>query len=547
MSINNLYDIGRTALNAAQFGLEVTGNNIANVNTPHYSRQRVVFGPGVSVSIGGVPFGSGVSVEGVERIYDPFLGFQTNSAYAAAEDYNLREQIYTRFESLLYPSEESNLGSLMDDFFHAWQDLSLNPSGAPERNVVLARAEELAAAIRGLNRSLESEIDYMNSLLEGYQEEVNRLSREIAALNSEILRVTGADSPPNDLLDQRDGLIKELSGYLNVTVIGSDSGAVSVLAAGGQPLVEDGHVHPVELVKDVSRNDFYRLSVLGRDITEEIQGGRIHGVLEAREHLSRFQDDLDSLAASLVKEVNQIHSSGYDLGGDTGRDFFGPLSVSGTPSSTNQGGGEFTLQEIADPSLLTLDEYEIRFTTFNTFAILNVTDQTIVASGLHYSSGSPIEFDGIRVALSSLGGPPASGDSFRVNVGDGMARDIAVALQDPLHIAAAQDPDALPGDNRNALALAALQNETVLENGTTSLGGFYQSLVADAGSLVLDASRMADAKEVLYESMEAYRQSVSGVSLEEEELRLLMFQNAYQAAARYLQVVEETMDSLFDL
>ncbi len=547
MSINNLYDIGRTALNAAQFGLEVTGNNIANVNTPNYSRQRAVYGPGVSVSIGGVPFGTGVSILGVERIYDPFLGFQTNSAFAAAEDYAMREQIYTRIESLLYPSDESNLGALMDDFFHAWQDLSLNPSSLPERNVVLARAEELAAAFRSLNSSLQSEIAYFNSQMEGYQQEVNRLGEEIAGLNREILRNTGSQSPPNDLLDQRDRLVQELSGYLNVTVIGQPSGAVTVLAAGGQPLVEDGQFHSLELLKDVSNNDFYRLSVLGTDITEDIQAGRVRGVLEARDQVSRFQDDLDRLAAALVKEVNLLHASGYDLGGATGRDFFAPLSVSCGPSSANHGGADCILREVTDASLLTLDDYEIRFTAPDTFSIVNVTDEATVAGGLAYSSGSPIEFEGIRVVLADAGGAPSAGDIFRVSVTDGMAREIDVALDDPLEIAAAQDPDALPGDNRNALALASLKNENVLANGTTSLGGFYQSLVADAGSLVLDAGRMADAKKVLYESMDAYRQSVSGVSLEEEELRLLMFQNAYQAAARYLQVVDEMMDHLFEI
>jgi flagellar hook-associated protein 1 FlgK len=547
VSINNLYDIGRTALNAAQFGLEVTGNNIANVNTPNFSRQRAVFGPGVSVSIGGVPFGTGVSILGVERIYDPFLGFQTNSAFAAAEDYAMREQIYTRIETLLYPSDESNLGALMDDFFNAWQDLSLNPSSLPERNVVLARAEELATAFRSLNSSFQSEIDYFNSLLEGYQNEINRLGEEIAGLNREILRSTGSDSPPNDLLDQRDRLVKELSGYLNVTVIGQESGAVTVLAAGGQPLVEDGQFHPLELVKDASRNDFYRLSVLGTDITENVQAGRIKGVLEAREQVTRLQDDLDLLAAGLVKEVNILHASGYDLGGATGRDFFAPLGVSCDPSAVNRGGADCTLREVTDASLLTLDDYEIRFTAPDTFSIVNVTDQVTVASGLAYSSGSPIEFEGIRLVFTDAGGAPAAGDSFRVSVTDGMAREIDVALEDPLEIAAAQEPAALPGDNRNALALASLKNESVLADGTASLGGFFHSLVADVGSLVLDAGRNADAKQVLYESMEAYRQSVSGVSLEEEELRLLMFQNAYQAAARYLQVVDEMIDHLFEL
>ncbi len=547
MSVNHLYSIGRSALNAAQYGLEVTGNNVANVNTPNYSRQRVVYGPGVAVSIGGVPFGTGVSIEEVQRIYDPFLGYQTNNAHGAAEDYSLREQIYTRLESVLYPSDESNLGTLMDDFFNAWQDLSVNPSGTPERNVVLAKGEELTAAFHSLNRSMQGEVDYANTLLEGYRDTVNGLSEQIARLNREILRSNSAHSAPNDLLDQRDGLLKELSGYLNVTVIEQESGAVTVLAAGGPALVEDGNVYSLELEEDDSGTGFYNPSVLGQDLTEEIQAGKIHGVLEAREELSRLQDGLDRLAASVVKEVNRIHGAGYDLNGDTDRDFFQPLGVSASGLSTNQGGAGFTLREITDPALLTLDDYELRFTAADTFDIINTTDGTTVASGLSYAAGSDIEFDGIHVVLSDVDGSPAAGDRFRISVTDGMARDIGMALEAPEQIAAAEDPDALPGDNRNALALADLRNAKVVNEGTTSLGGFYQSLVGDVGSLVSDAGRMADAKEVLYDSLEAYRQSVSGVSLQEEELRLLSFQNAFQAAARYLQVVDEMMDDLFEI
>jgi flagellar hook-associated protein 1 FlgK len=547
VSINQLYHIGRSALTGAQYGLEVTGNNIANVNTPNYSRQRVTFGPGVAVSIGGIPFGTGVSIEGVERIYDPFLGYQTNLAYGAAEDYSLREQIYTRIESQLYPSDESNLGTLMDGFFNAWQDLSVNPSGAAERNVVLAKGEELTATIRSLNQSLESEVAYANTLMEGYRDEVNRLSEEIARLNNEILRTSGANSSANDLLDQRDALVRELSGHLNVTVFEEQSGTITVLAAGGQALVQDDNAYSLDLFQDSAESEFYHLSVLGKDITEQIQGGKINGLLEAQDHLVQFQEDLDRLAASLVNELNQIHAAGYDLGGVTGRDFFEPLQVSANPFSVNAGGTGFTFQEIADPSALTLDDYEIRFTAADTFDIVNVSEGTTVASGLTYTSGSNIDFEGIRVVLSDVDGGPAAGDRFRISVTDGMAGQIRVALDDPNHIAAAEDPDALPGDNRNALALADLRNAKVLDDGTTSLGGFYQTIASDVGLLVMDASRMADAKDVLYESMESYRQSVSGVSLEEEELKLLLFQNAYQAAARFLQVVEDMMDNLFEL
>ena len=196
---------------------------------------------------------------------------------------------------------------------------------------------------------------------------------------------------------------------------------------------------------------------------------------------------------------------------------------------------------------MTLDDYEIRFTDSNTFDIVNTTQGTVVVSGQGYASGTPIDFEGLRVVLADQAGTPAAGDRFRVSVTQDAARAMRVNIQDPGLIAAAQDPDALPGDNRNALAIADLRNATVVDGGTTTFSGFYQSLIGRVGSEVQDATRKAEAGEAVYESMVDYRNSVSGVSLEEEEINLLAYQHAYQSAARFLSVVEDLMASLLEL
>ncbi len=458
MSINHLLDIGRSALQSAQFGLDVTANNIANINTPNYTRQRAVHAPRESVAMGGNFYGSGVSIEGVERIYDAFLGHQVYKAHAEMVDYQMREQTYLRIESILYPSDETNLGSLIDEFFNAWHDLANNPSGSAERQMVLSKAEELAQNFRSLHGSLEDEIQYTNTLLEGYADEVNRLASEIALVNQEIGRLEGMGSPPNDLLDRRDGLIQELSGYLDPTVIEDEGGMVTVLVSGGQPLVEGISSFTLDLVEDPDNHGFHRLSVRGTDITDSLQGGRLRGVVETREKMVEFQDALNGLAADFVREFNQLHTTGYDLDGNLGQEFFVPLSVT-----------------------------------------------------------------------------------------EDMAREIQVNIQDADRIAAAQDPDALPGDNRNALAIAALRNASVVEGGTTTFAGFYQSLIGRVGSEVQDAARKAEAGEAVYESMVDYKNSVSGVPHQEEEIRLLAYQHAHQAAAKFRTVVEDLMDTLLAL
>ena len=547
MSLAQLLNIGRSALSASQFGLEVAGNNIANVNTPGYSRQRVSFVPGVTVSVGGNPMGTGVDIGSVNRIYDAFLGYQIHKATASMNDYQLREQIYTRVESLIYPSEDSNLGTVMDEFFNAWHDLASNPAGPAEREVVLAKGEEVAANLRSVYQSLDDEMAYSNTLMEGYRDEINRLTSEVANLNAEILRNQAAHSQPNDLLDRRDTLLTELSTYIDITVYDQETGGVAVLASGGQPLVQGNDHYDVQLATDPDNHSFYQMMLRGTDITDSIQGGKVKALLEVRENMSDFQRNIDLLAATLVREVNLLHRGGYGLDGNTDRDFFTPMRATTLTPTTNQGGVGVSLQQVTDPAALTLDDYEIRFTGANTYDIVNTTHDTVVAAGQTYVSGNPIDFDGIRLELTDVTGPPMAGDVVRVSTTDDMARDIQRVIQDAGHVAAAEEQVALPGDNRNALAIAALRNQQTMPDGRSSFQGYFQTLVGDVGSVTQDAGRKGAAKEALYQSMESYRQSVSGVSLEEEEIRLVAFQHSYQAAAKYLSTVDDMVESLIQL
>ncbi len=546
MSISHLLDIGRSALQAAQFGLDVTANNIANVNTPGYTRQRAVQAAHEPISIGKYIRGSGVAIEGAERIYDAFLGRQVINANSEMNDYQLREQTYSRIESILYPSEDSNLGTLIDEFFNSWQDLANNPVGTVERQMVLTRAEELASNLNYLHGSLEEEIRHTNTVLEEHRDEVNRLASEIALLNKEIGRVENHGVAPNTLLDQRDALIQELAGYVDVNMIENQGGMVTVLVSGGQPLVDGTSSFTLDLIEDPDDHGFYRLSIRGTDITDSLEAGKMKGVVESRQKIVEFQDELNRLAAEFTREFNRLHTAGYDLDANLGLDFFAPLDANVVALSANQGGADVSLQEIIDPSLLTLDDYEIRFTDSSNYQIINTNQDTVVSTGT-YTSGANIEFEGIRVALSNQTGPPAAGDTFRVSVTEDAAHMIQVNIQDTDQIAAAQDPNALPGDNRNALALAALRNETVVDGGSTTFSGFYQSLIGKVGSEVQNATRKAEAGEAVYEAAVDYRNGVSGVSLEEEELRLLAYQHAYQAAARFMTVVEELMDTLIHM
>ncbi len=547
MGFGQILSIGRTALNTAQLGLEVTGNNIANVNTPNYSRQRINQITGPCVTLGGVPIGTGVEVNSIQRIYDSFLGNQANNSYSGMKDYELREQIYSRVNSVLYPSDESNLDIVIDDFFNAWSDLSLSPEGIAERQVVLAKGEELTANFRSIYRSLDDEMKYTNSQLDGFKDEVNRLTSDIAYLNNEIVRLSANDSDANNLLDRRSGLLQELSEYINITVIEKPQGDTMVLAGGGMALIDSNQSFDLEQVADSDDHNFYSYYVQGISITDEISSGKINALLQTRDQIAQTRDDIDLLAATLTNEFNQIHEVGFALDGTDGHSFFSALSVSADALSTNTGGVGASSRTITDASLLTLDEYEIQFTGAATFNVVNTTQNTTVLAAQAYVSGGNIDFEGLRIQLSDVTGPPVSGDIFRISASKDTAQGFQVNLTNPDDIAAATVAAALPGDNRNALALLNLRNSQVLDGNSLTFGGYFQTIIGDVGAVAQNASRRVEAKSALYESMELYRQSISGVSLEEEQIRLISYQHAYQAAANYMEVTNNLLDTIMNM
>ncbi len=547
MGFGQILSIGRSALNSAQLGLEVTGNNIANVNTPNYARQRINQSTAPCVNIGGMPFGTGVEIANIQRIYDSFIGNQANNAYSGLQDFELREQIYSRVNTVLYPSEDSNLDIVIDDFFNAISDLSLSPEGVAERQVVMSKGEEVAANFRSLYRSLDDEMKYTNTQLDGFKDEVNRITSDLAYINSEILRLSGANSDANNLLDRREGLLQELSSYLNITVIEKDQGGTMVMAGGGVALVDAGQSYDISIQPDSDDNNFYRLYSQGLEITNDINSGQINALLQSRAQIAQTRDDIDLLAATLTNEFNQVHEAGFALDGNNGYSFFSALSASTDALSTNQGGAGASTQSITDTSLLTLDEYEIRFTGAATFDVINTTQSSTVLSGQAYVSGNNINFDGLRIQLSDLTGAPVAGDTFRVSSTKDTAQNIQLAITDMDNIAAAAAATTVPGDNRNALALMNLRNSQLLEGNTVTFGGFFQTIIGDVGAVNQNASRMTEAKGALYESMDLYRQSLSGVSLEEEQIRLISYQHAYQAASNFMEVTSSLLETLMNM
>lgn len=555
MGITSILDTARQALLAQQAALQVVGQNIANVNTPGYSRQRPVILPAQPSSNSRV-FRTGVEVDHVQRIFDRFIGAQVNLANAnfqsAQEKADLLRQVESLFNDLSL--EDGGLASSMENLFQGFQELSNNASGSAERTVLQQRGTVVANAFNDLHASLESLGRDLNTMLQADLREINSLSGQIANLNVQIQHVeANPKNPANTLRDQRDVLLKQLSEKVGITSIEDSNGQLIVLLGSARPLIEGGRANSLIPVSDPNnpQNVLVRMQdVQGNiiDVSSNITSGRIQGFLEVRDTiLPNFTDSLNRLAAQLTSSVNQVHSNGYGLDGSTGNHFFVPRQVSGQALAENTGGGTPTSVTVFDPTQLTLDDYSI---TFNspavTFDIINTTTGVTVLTGQTYASGAPIRFDGIEMSITDGASAPQAGDMFQISSTKDAASNIAVdpvILNDSQKIAAGSTP--LAGDNANALALAQLRDAKTIDGNT--FGQFYNVLITSVGIETQNSSIIAEQRELVVTEVENRRESVSGVSLEEEQLDLIRFQQAFVAASNFVRVADEMAQTVLNM
>lgn len=329
--INGLFgmmDIGKGGLFASQKGIDVAGHNIANVNTPGYSRQRAVMATGLPLSATPGQVGTGVTVQEVIRIHDQYIETELRSETSGLGRWEAEKGVLERLEMLV---EGYGLDSVMGEFWNAWEDLSNNPAGQAERVVLLSRSEQLAQGIQGLYDDVTTlEEEEMGEMISGTVSEINLLTSEIADLNQTILGTEGNGQNANDSRDRRDALLRDLASLVDINVVEGNDGMVNVFLGGGRALVQSNEAmtlgtetNPVTHLTDVI--------YLGKgddhiDITAEIEGGKLKG-LRPDSIFGEFLDRLNALAETLITRVNALHSQGYGLDGTTGRAFFSGSSA----------------------------------------------------------------------------------------------------------------------------------------------------------------------------------------------------------------------------
>ncbi len=630
--MSDLLSTSVSGLLAFQTALETISNNISNVDTPGYDEEttNLVTNPGTPSAEGSI--GNGVSVGSVTRAYNQFLAEQTNSA---SSSYNQLNTLATFADQInnMFSDSSTGLSATLQSFSSAVQTLADSPSSTSSRQAVLSQLQGLISQFQTYDSSLGQLQSQVNGQISSEASTITSLGQQIASLNQQIMAAenNGTGQAPNQLLDQRDNLINQLSQDVGVNTVTDSDGSIDVFIGNGQPLVVGANASTVTAGSDAFNSGQLQLSLQTAsgnvDITNSVTGGTLGGLLQFQQQmLTPAVNALGQAAITLTNLVNTQNEAGLDLNDDAGQALLAVGGPQVLPSDNNTGdaqvtatvsdlgdlttsnyyleyngsswsmidtasgqaaaltatssggvttltgagltltvtgtadaGDEFLVEPTSNAvngmSLLTTDpakiaaagplvtsaasgntgsasiqsatvpdlstwtpgDYTLTFTdASDDYTVTDASGNTVAAGT--YTSGTPISFDGISVTLT---GAPAAGDSFSIDENTNDA-----------------------GDNTNALLLANVVNQNVLDGGTTSLSAAVQSYVGTVGTQTSQAQNGATAQQSALNSAQTAQQSVSGVNLDEEAANMLQYEQAYQAAAQLIQSSNTLFTSL---
>lgn len=455
----DLLNIARTGIMAANAGLQTTGHNIANANTEGYHKQRVELYALDSSGSSTHRFGLGVEIGDVARMQNDIVSRQRRDVESQVSSLNQFEQLGTQV-SEMFGQSGYQLDEAMDGYFNAVRESADNPASIPLRTVVLQRAEELANRFNSVDDRLgRMEVDLAPQIAIEV-EQINEISAQLVEVNKQLSTTYGND---NDLLDRRDMLLDDLASKITIDTRFGEHGQVSVGIAKGQMIIDGGHQNGLKITPDPKSPELFRVEFdnhgQGVDITDAIQGGALGGILgDSRALLRDTRESVGQLAASLVTEVNKIHSASVDLDGNIGGIFFEPITTN-TISDVGNTGDALLSTSIVDGTALQSQSYDITYDGAN----WDISDGD--GNSLMTGATLPISIDGVEISLTS--GGANAGDKFTVSPSLGAASSMALSTDDPRQLALAQPVRAIEqADNSGS---ATVQSLSVADAGNPGL------------------------------------------------------------------------------
>jgi len=343
--------LSERALQAQQFGLQITQKNIANANTPSYSRQRANLIPADPVTVGSSQLGTGVVVGPVESFRNRFLDYRITQEQQFKGEFSSKSSALDEVESFLNSSDSRGLDAALASFFNSFSSLANTPEDITLRQQVLVRAEELGQQFGRVYDKIQNLQMLQNRAVDDTVKEINFITSGVADLNARIAAAQALKSTDEPTLrDQRQELVDRLAGLVDFSYFETDTGMFTILTRRGSPLVESDQSHPMQTAFSANGRSLL-VQLDGVDITPNIASGELGGTLQVRDTiLAGYLKSLDDTAAALISEVNAQHALGSDYSGTQGGDFFIPFTQP-VPGS-NEGAAKSIVVAIADPKLI---------------------------------------------------------------------------------------------------------------------------------------------------------------------------------------------------
>lgn len=484
--LNSSLYIGLSGLQSQQAALSVVGHNIANVNTPGYTRQRADLSANQSMMEGNVFFGSGVSLNTVSGIRDKFLDMQifreTAKQFGASERFSGVDTISTT----LGDTGSTGVAAQIQDFLQSFQSLAAQPESSALRTNVVGKAQTMITGLQTQYSLLGDQRNSADQAVASLVTEVNTLTSQIASLNQQIVTETNPGSN-NDARDQRKSLTDKLAGLVGLNVFEGSKGEYQItLDSGAAVLVSGNSAYKLQTVVGGAAldNHFAVQSVMGGtvvDVTSGIKDGQLGAKLDLRDNiLVGFQRQLDQIAAGVTRQVNQLHRTGIAAdGATTGNDFFqGGVANGGTGLPTTITAATF---------------YKGMVSALSVNAAIVGNPSLIAAAGVAGARGDNSRANAIANLQTTVGTVDTNGDGV---------------------------PDSGPFAN------------------------VVGSLVSDVGTRSQTYRAQTNTQQNLVSALRTQRDSISGVDLNEEAASMMDLQRGYQASARFLSVINQLTDQL---
>jgi len=599
-------EIGRRAIMTQQTALDVTGHNVANANTKGYTRQEAVMvttpayhSPARTQNLSVGQIGTGVKVDQIRRLRDGFIDMQVRDETNTMGYWQSLEMALSKIEAIVNEPSDQGLRGVLDLFWQAWMDLSESPENESVRQVVAQRGMAVADTFQHIYSQLKELKEDLNSQIMAKVDELNSYAAQIADLNLQIQSITIAGKEPNDLKDRRDLLLDEIAKIVDANIVYELDGMVTVMV-GGTPLVQG--ITTMKMGLNADRNGLYKVvwdtnpskhpgtSLTGDPADDpgytevHLESGELLGLLEARgpaeystlgsyrNLVPDLMNRLNLMAKTVVMTTNALHRGGYSLNNSTaypdGLDFFmqanedsitewaryiqvagyivsDPKNIAAalhrtkddTGRPVNFGDGANALKIAQLKHTLNRSEY---------WTASDEIDVTFPDS-TQFQGTFTVRYGGVDYEIT-MDPPSQPYQDFREVINaisnrlEAMGLNVGVRPEGKrlaFYSSSSSFEGVTPG-TFPATGLSSPASRRIIEYVTTD--DYWRAQISSIGVISQEATRMVENQEVLLDQLEAKRQATSGVSLDEEMVNMIKFQHAYNAAARYITVIDEAVD-----